>query len=123
MQDQPTPVQLLEGIAQFLRERVMPQLETQAAFHTRVCANALDILARQWELAPPAEQQELERLRTLLGRDAALAPLNDELCTRIANGELTLETPGLADHLWQITLDKLAVDQPRYETYRRITQA
>lgn len=123
MQDQPTPVELLQAIAQFLRERVVPQLETQAAFHARVSANALEILARQWELAPPTEQRELEGLRQLLQQDGSLEQLNAELCKHIASGELTLETPGLADHLWQITLDKLAVDQPRYETYRRISQA
>ena len=37
---------------------------------------------------------------------------------RIAAGELTLETPGLADHLWRTTLAKLAVDQPTYWGYR-----
>ena len=37
---------------------------------------------------------------------------------RIRAGELTLETPGLADHLWATTLAKLAVDQPNYAGYR-----
>jgi hypothetical protein len=30
-----------------------------------------------------------------------------------------LQTPGLADHLWQTTMDKLAVDQPNYAAYKR----
>jgi len=122
MQDKPTPDQLLQAVAQFLRERVMPQLDTQTAFHTRVSANVLDIVARQWQIAPPAEVQELDRLHALLGSDGTLNELNEQLCERIASGELTTATPGLVEHLWQITLDKLAVDQPRYETYRRITQ-
>ena len=42
------------------------------------------------------------------------------LCERIAQGVVDLGTPGLADCLWQITLDKLAVDQPSYETYVRM---
>jgi hypothetical protein len=29
------------------------------------------------------------------------------------------ETPGLTDHLWRATMDKLAVDQPNYASYRR----
>ena len=41
------------------------------------------------------------------------------LCERIADGVMDLDTPGLAACLWQITLDKLAVDQPNYETYVR----
>nr|MBF0684712.1 hypothetical protein [Pseudomonas sp.] len=122
MQDKPTPDQLLQAVAQFLRERVMPQLDAQTAFHTRVSANVLDIVARQWQNAPSAQAQELLRLRELLGRDGTLEELNEELCARIARGELTTSSPGLVDHLWQITMDKLAVDQPRYETYRRINQ-
>ena len=122
MQDKPTPDQLLQAVAQFLRERVMPQLDNQTAFHTRVSANVLDIVARQWQIAPPAEIQELSRLQAILDSDGTLEELNDQLCERIASGELTTSTPGLVEHLWQITLDKLAVDQPKYETYRRITQ-
>ena len=34
-----------------------------------------------------------------------------------------LHTPGLAEHLWQTTLDKLAVDQPGYDSYRRESAA
>jgi hypothetical protein len=49
----------------------------------------------------------------------SLADLNRVLAARIANGEAGLDTPGLADHLWQTTLDKLAVDQPNYASYRR----
>jgi len=45
------------------------------------------------------------------------------LCERIAAGEMDLATPGLAETLWQITLDKLAVDQPTYDTYLRSTPA
>ena len=33
--------------------------------------------------------------------------------------EVDLATPGLADHLWQTTLAKLAVDQPNYASYKR----
>jgi hypothetical protein len=32
---------------------------------------------------------------------------------------MNLDTPGLTACLWQITLDKLAVDQPTYQTYVR----
>ena len=42
-----------------------------------------------------------------------------DLCARIEAGELTLETPGLADHLWAITMTKLAIDQPKYSGYVR----
>ncbi len=49
----------------------------------------------------------------------SLGELNRALADRIANGEVDLHTPGLAEHLWQTTMDKLAVDQPNYASYKR----
>ena len=135
MYDTPDPADQLAAVAAFLREQVMPQLNGQLAFHSRVAANMLDIVARQWQLAPAAQADEAARLRALLGHagdsdgdgDGAednspghtLVDLNRELCERIAAGRMGLHTPGLTEHLWRVTLDKLAVDQPRYETYLR----
>jgi hypothetical protein len=61
----------------------------------------------------------LLRLRSLFQRAGSLAAVNRLLCERITAGEIGLHTPGLAGHLWQTTLDKLAVDQPGYDSYRR----
>ncbi len=119
MQDQPTAAELVDIVADFIRNHAMPQLQGHAAFHARVAANALDIVKRELELAPRANAGEHERLKALLGRDGTLEDLNRELCARIASGEMTLATPGLADHLWEITLTKLAIDQPNYSGYVR----
>jgi hypothetical protein len=66
-----------------------------------------------------SDAAELARLKSLLGADGSLADLNRALADKIASGEADLETPGLAEHLWQTTLAKLAVDQPNYGSYRR----
>lgn len=119
MHQRPDPQDLLAAVALFLREQALPQLPAHAAYHARVAANMVDIVRRQLELAPAADAAELQRLRTLLQRDGSLAELNALLCGRIADGAIGLHTPGLATHLWQSTLDKLAVDQPTYESFRR----
>ncbi|HSW26505.1 MAG TPA: DUF6285 domain-containing protein [Burkholderiaceae bacterium] len=122
MQDRPTPQELLEAVAAFLRDHVVPGTASgQVAFHARVAANALDIVRRQMALAPAAHQREHAALTKLLGAEPGhdVVQLNRLLFERIANGAMDLHTPGLADCLWQITLDKLAVDQPSYETYVR----
>jgi hypothetical protein len=54
-----------------------------------------------------------------LDKQGSLGELNRVLADRIAKGELDLQTPGLAEHLWQTTLAKLAVDQPNYASYKR----
>ena len=140
MQDTPDPDTLLTAVSRFLREQALPQLSGHTAFHARVAANVLDIVARQWRVRPiddPAEIARLQRLpgvgdasetaptqgETPLSDETALQRLNQRLCAEIAAGRLGLDSPELVDHLWRTTMSKLAVDQPRYETYRRLTAA
>jgi hypothetical protein len=122
MQDQPTAVELLEIVAQFMRDEVVPQLSAHSAFNARVAANAIDIVRRELMLSPQANALEIGRLERLLGEQGDLETLNRRLCARIAAGEIGLSTPGLVDHLWQTTLDKLAIDQPNYAAYRAMTR-
>lgn len=119
MQDMPQSKEIVEVVGEFLRQHVIPHLEGHTAFHALVAANALDIVKRELEIAPQANEEELSRLQTLLGKNGTLEQLNRELCDRIESGDISLETPGLADHLWQTTLTKLAIDQPKYSGYRR----
>ena len=121
MQDPPTITELLAATAAFLREVAVPQLAGHASFHARVAANALDIVKREIELRPAAERDEHARLRALLHVEGSTEELNALLSRRIATGELDLQTPGLAEHLWATTLAKVAVDQPTYASYRRET--
>jgi Domain of unknown function (DUF6285) len=121
MQDPPTITELLAATAAFLREVAVPQLAGHASFHARVAANALDIVKREIELRPAAERDEHARLRALLHVEGSTEELNALLSRRIATGELDLQTPGLAEHLWATTLAKVAIDQPTYASYRRET--
>jgi uncharacterized protein DUF6285 len=119
MQDEPTPTELIKAVADFLRSEIAPQIAGHAAFKLRVSINALDLVTRQLALEQGSDTAEAARLSRLLGLHGSLAELNRVLADRIATGEVDLQTPGLADHLWQTTMDKLAVDQPNYASYRR----
>jgi hypothetical protein len=118
MQDEPRADEILTRVANFLKGPATRESGPHISFQLRVAANAIEICQRQLTLAPKEEAEELARLRGLLGIDGDLPTLNRELALRIRAGELTLETPGLADHLWATTLAKLAVDQPTYSGYR-----
>ena len=93
-------------------------LDGALQFQARVAANALEMMRRQLDLAPVEEKAELARLKALLLMDGDLATLNAELSRRIEAGDLDLASPGIAEHLWAVTLAKLAVDQPTYAAYR-----
>ena len=119
MQEEPTPTELIKAVADFLRNEIAPEIKGHNAFKLRVGINALDLVTRQLALQQDSDAAELARLKALLGADGSLAELNRALADRIASGDADLQTPGLAEHLWQTTLAKLAVDQPNYGSYKR----
>lgn len=118
MMDQPSMLELVEAVREFIEKRAMPELKGHTAFHARVAANALGIVARELSQGPKSLAEEKERLAALLGRDGTLDELNRELCKRIRDGAMGLETPGLAAHLEKTTRDKVAIDQPNYSGLR-----
>ena len=118
MQDEPRPEEILTAVAAFLKGPAVRESGPHISFQLRVCANAVEIAQRCMTLGPPAEAEELARLRALLLIDGDLATLNRELAARMRDGRITLETAGLKEHLWAATMAKLAVDQPNYSGYR-----
>ena len=126
--ERPTILDLVKAVRTFLDEEVRPELDHRLAFHTRVAANALGIIARELEQGAQLQSAELEGLRRLFdpkGRsrnsdgeasdDAGrVAELNRQLSRRICRGELGLHTPGLLGHLRTVADAKLAIDNPKY---------
>jgi hypothetical protein len=119
MMDQPSILELVTAVRDFLEQRAMPELKGHTAFHARVAANALSIVARELEQGGTAGNSEQARLAGLLGHTGELMVLNRELCAKIRSGDIGLETPGLAEHLSLTTRDKVAIDQPNYGGLRR----
>jgi hypothetical protein len=122
MQDEPHPPEILAAVARFLRDIVAPDATGAIAYQARVAAAALDLVRRELDHAQTAPA-ERTRLRILLGDQAGTLPdLTAELARRLASGEWDVTTPGVADHLWATTREKLAVDQPNYSGLRATTE-
>lgn len=117
--DQPSIRELVEAVKGFLEGHAIPELKGHTAFHARVAANALGIVARELERGPAAAEAEHKRLAELVGSDGPLDELNRVLCTMIREGKVDLDTPGLAQHLEQTTRDKVTIDQPTYSGLKR----
>jgi hypothetical protein len=114
MMDQPSMLELVKAVQSFIETRAMPELKGHTAFHARVAANALGIVARELELGATAADREKTQLIALLGHDGSLEDLNRELCERIRDGRADIESDALRQHLELTTLDKVAIDQPSY---------
>jgi len=114
MMDQPSILELVDAVRAFIEQRAMPELKGHTAFHARVAANALGIVSRELKLGPELAAEEKQRLVSLLKTDGPLDALNRELCRRIREGSVGLETGGLKEHLIAVTRGKVAVDQPTY---------
>jgi Domain of unknown function (DUF6285) len=119
MQDEPTLLELTKAVADFLRSDIAPLISGHDAFKLRVAINILDLVTRQLSLEHSSDAAETMRLARLLGIQGSLLELNRALAEKIGLGEYDLQTPGLAEHLWRTTLEKLAVDQPSYASYKR----
>lgn len=112
--DQPSILELVQAVKAFLETKAMPELNGHTAFHARVAANALGIVARELECGANSAKQETDRLVMLLGHDGLLGDLNRELCDGIRNGRIDIASDALKQHLELTTLDKVTIDQPTY---------
>jgi hypothetical protein len=61
MMDQPSALELVTAVREFIEKHAMPELQGRTAFHARVAANALAIVARELEQAGPAGDTEHAR--------------------------------------------------------------
>jgi hypothetical protein len=117
MAEQVEAVVLIEAVADFIRS-IEAELSGRSAFHAKVAANALGIVARELRQNPAAAEQAA--LAGILGHDAGVDALRAELCGRLRNGQLTPETPGLLEALQMAVVARLSVDNPRYATLGRL---
>ena len=119
MAGHPNSADLIESVRGFLIE-ITPRLVEREAFHAKVAANVLALVERELRQRPAAV--EAAALAQLLGSDAPLDELRADACERLRDGRLDAATPGLIDALIAATLAKLAVDNPKFSTYRRLTE-
>lgn len=113
-------VRLLGVVSRYLREDLRPELDQgRHSFLCLVAANLIDSLARDVAQGGEAANAATRRLSALLGAEGEAGDLEADLCRRLASGDMAETTPGLLEHLLETTLDRLAIDQPGYEAYRR----
>lgn len=119
MSGHPSAAELVESVRGFLAE-VESRLSGREAFHAKVARNVLALVER--ELRQQPENIEAAALARLLGRSGPLTELRAEACKALRERRLDVATPGLLDALIEGTLARLAVDNPKFSTFRRLTE-
>ncbi len=119
MSGHPPAADLIDSVRGFLAE-VESRLSGREAFHAKVAGNVLALVER--ELRQQPEQVETRALARLLGHDAPLTELREETCAALRERRIGIETPGLLDALIEATLARLAVDNPKFSTFRRLME-
>jgi hypothetical protein len=121
MMDQPSAVELVKAVQSFLESKAIPELKGHTAFHARVAANALAIVAREFEQRSASDASEMLRLRAIVGSNSGdLASMNRVLCRQIREGQIAIDDPDLAAHLRETTIAKVRIDQPAYSGLKSI---
>jgi len=109
----PKACELTQAVAGWI-EQIRPGLDPRNAFLARVAANALAAVTRELQQGPQAKAAATQRLGEVLGREGSYEDLTQDLCARLAAGEMDAATPGLLAALKANALDQLAIDQPTY---------
>lgn len=110
----PKTEELVQSVARWIDE-IRPGLDPRNAFLARVASNALAAVGRELTQGPAAEAEAVRLMAGLLGGDGPFEELNAELCARIREGRMTVETPGLLAALHTMAMNQLAIDQPTYK--------
>jgi hypothetical protein len=130
MQDRPTIDELLEAVAGFLRDDVMPNTQGRTSFHARVSVNVIEMLRRELGSFEEHFSREWDGLDHLLGvepmppglanvRERLLAR-NRELSERIKHGDADAQPwrDAVFAHLRRVVHDKLTVSNPQLAAER-----
>jgi hypothetical protein len=107
----PSAGQLVEAVRLFLKE-AEEALDGRQAFHAKVAANALTIVARELEQRPDAAEAHI------------LAPFGGvaALCDGLRSGSIAADDRGVIAAVRTAVLARLAVDNPRYPTFARLQE-
>jgi len=120
--DRPTKNELVIAVREFMEDKLLPELKGHLNFNTRVAINVLKIIERELEQGETtSEETRLRLLQLLSNTENTLSnrELNQALSKEISERTLSYQDQALINHLWQTTMKKMAVDNPRYVSYQQ----
>lgn len=126
----PSDSQLLEAVSRFLADEVQPVITDPAmAYRLKVALNSLSIVTRECEQSGALAELEREQFSRVLGTQGGAEALNESLAEALNSsmaealreGRIDAASPEVLSALKAVSLAKLAIDNPRYSTYRALS--
>lgn len=118
----PTADELLEAVGEFLAA-LAGRVDPADAFLLKVTGNVLQTVRRDMAGGAALAVETERRFAALLGETGAAEHLTRRLCDALRSGRIAPDDPVLLGHLQHLAVAQLAIDNPRYATYRRIADA
>jgi len=133
MQDRPDQSELLQTIADFFSDELLPNLDGALRYRALVAANLVNILARESHSGAQSLQEAHRQLADLLGKSAEEQQAPDdtaskthalaaELARRLDEGDESLDQAQTWQVLMDITRAKLAIARPGYDQWDSSTE-
>jgi hypothetical protein len=120
--NRPNTHELVESVREMLEGQLLPALTDKGlVYSTRVAVNILKIVERELQQIDGLIQNESESLRSILGAEVGeidIDTLNTLLVEKINQGDFDSDDSELLAHFRRAVLGKIAIDNPRYSTYK-----
>lgn len=114
----PDAADMLKGVRGFLENDLLPDMAADKKFNLRVAINMLATVERELRQGPALNAEEAKSLSRLLGHEAPLEQMNEELCAMIRDGKVATDDPALRRHLRESIAAALAVNNPKWSNPR-----
>lgn len=122
--NRPDTIELVESVREMLETELLPSLKDNTqVYNSRVAVNVLRIVERELKQIDAQEEAEVESLCQLLDAVGDLEALNSLLVKKIHQGEFDDENGKLMAHFQQTILGRIAIDNPRYSTYKKFMES
>ncbi|WP_116367292.1 DUF6285 domain-containing protein [Parahaliea mediterranea] len=122
--NRPDSSELIASVREMLETQFLPNLDDKnLIYQSRVAINILNIVGRELANGSAMTGAEQQRLAALLDQAGDADSLNAALIARIRAGDYDQGPEALMAHFLATTLDKIAIDNPGYSTYREYQQS
>ncbi|MDA0823774.1 MAG: phosphotransferase [Proteobacteria bacterium] len=114
----PRTEELIDSVAAFLINDVAAATDGRIKFLSRVASNSLQIVKRELTCEGTLQVSEHHGLQVLFQCEDSLGALRWRLVNALRDGQLELDNEVLTSHLRHVTVNRLAVDQPKYSGFK-----